>query len=408
LKKKWFGKESKNKKEDETINTSSESNNKNIVNKDDDNFELTQSYSTWGDKLLQHTDVLNSIQNEKTFKPITVQLAPVESCDSDCPFCSVADRPIKSYMKFKDIKKVLDDFKSLGAKSLELTGGGNPMLYRDRETREDINDIIEYAHSLNYDIGIITNSNNIKKIKKDNHHKINWIRISLIKLDEGKNPKDYFFNDFPYEKLSFSYIIYDGIKNKEGEYIPDELSRTKRVYKGTTVKTIERMAELVELHPDIKFVRIAGNCLIKGNNAKVKSKYYDIIKRIDKLNKFFVKDIGYEDYPYKKGCYVGLIRPYIAPDPHGKNDYQVYICTSHVLNKRNYDLNWSLGNINNIKEIWGNANKNYRKTGIPYKLKSDKDKEEVDWCKSCKYCYYKNNNKLIHTVCNEMPDKNFP
>ena len=29
--------------------------------------ELTQSYSTWGDKLLQHTDVLNSIQNDRVF-----------------------------------------------------------------------------------------------------------------------------------------------------------------------------------------------------------------------------------------------------------------------------------------------------------------------------------------------------
>ena len=45
------------------------------------------------------------------------------------------------------IRKV-DDFKYLGAKSVEITGGGEPMLYRDKETKEDINSIIEYAHNL--------------------------------------------------------------------------------------------------------------------------------------------------------------------------------------------------------------------------------------------------------------------
>ena len=103
--------------------------------KDLSHEELTQVYSTWGDKLLQHTDVLDSIQSKKKFKPITIQLAPLEACDSDCPFCSVAGRPLKSYIPFKDIKQILTDFKTLGAKSVEITGGGNPMLYRDRQTK---------------------------------------------------------------------------------------------------------------------------------------------------------------------------------------------------------------------------------------------------------------------------------
>ena len=78
--------------------------------------ELTQKFSTWGDKLLQHTDVLYSIQEKGEFKPVTIQLAPVEICDSDCPFCSVAGRPLKQYLPFEKIKKVLDDFRTLGAK----------------------------------------------------------------------------------------------------------------------------------------------------------------------------------------------------------------------------------------------------------------------------------------------------
>jgi hypothetical protein len=74
---------------------------------------LTQKFSTWGDKLLQHTDVLYSIQHDKKFKPITIQLSPCEVCSSGCPFCSVAERPLKSYLPFEKIKQVLRDFQTV-------------------------------------------------------------------------------------------------------------------------------------------------------------------------------------------------------------------------------------------------------------------------------------------------------
>jgi hypothetical protein len=50
-------------------------------------------------------------------------------------------------------------------------------------------------------------------------------------------------------------------------------------------------------------------------------------------------------------------------------------------------------------------NHNYAELGYPYEIKSNCGK---DWVDSCKYCYYKFNNKLLHTVAQEMPDKNFP
>tara|TARA_R110000765_G_scaffold319990_1_gene412012 strand:- start:632 stop:1126 length:495 start_codon:yes stop_codon:yes gene_type:complete len=164
------------------------------------------------------------------------------------------------------------------------------------------------------------------------------------------------------------------------------------------------MAKLIKLHPDAKFVRIAGNCLIKGNNAATRDRWKDVIDSVDINNKFFIKDIGYDDDAYKNGCYVGLTRPYIAPSPHG-GDYQVYICTSHVLNTRVYDLDWSLGNTKDIIKIWNDANESYKKNGYPYEVKNNKGKK---WDESCKFCYYKFNNKLLHTVANKMPDKNFP
>jgi len=347
--------------------------------KDDHYREFTQKYSTWGDKLLQHTDVLFSIQNLRRFIPINIQLAPCEICDSGCPFCSVQNRPLKSKLPFEKIKKVLEDFRHLGAKSIEITGGGNPMLYRDG--KRDINDIVKYAYYLGYEIGIITNSHNLSRIKQENHDKVSWIRISLIQLDEGVEPTSYYFNNFPLYKLGFSYIIYD----------------------KTTKESINRIANLVSMYPKIKFVRLAGDCLIKGNNAETKEKFSSVIDEIDKHSKFFFKEIGYEDAPFDDGCYVGMIRPYIAPNPKG-GDYQVYICTSYVLNLKNYDLDYSLCSIDNIIETWEKLNKQFKETGIPYEVRGNGGKK---WCNTCKYCYYKNNNRLLHIVATEMPDKNF-
>ncbi len=367
-----------------------------------DHEQKTQAFSTWGDKLLQHTDVLYNIQNKSSIRPITIQIAPIEACDSDCPFCSVADRPISSKMSFSEIVNVLTQFKNLGAKSVEITGGGNPMLYRDtyEGKKVDINDIILYAKKLGFDVGMITNTHNPAKIlTQESIEDLSWIRISLIKLDESKNPEDYELSTIPGHKLGFSYIIYDSTEKN-----PNPFSRTKKTYAGTTVESIRKMARLVELNPDVKFVRIAGNCLIKGNNTVVRENWKEVISELDKLEKFFIKDIGDDDGPFNDGCYVGAIRPYIAPNPNG-GDYQIYTCTSHVLNCRNYDLKFSLGSIRDIEKIWNS---------MSLKLADKKPIYEVNnncgrnWETTCRFCYYKFNNKLLHTVVSEMPDKNFP
>jgi hypothetical protein len=299
-------------------------------------------------------------------------------CDSNCPFCSIQDRPLKSKLSFDKIQKALKDFKYLGAKSLEITGGGNPMLYRDED--KDINDIIDFAHTLGYEIGIITNSHNLSKIKSEHHHKIKWIRISLIKIDEGITPEDYNFNNFPIDRLGFSYIIYD----------------------GTTEHSIDNISKLIILNPKIKFVRLAGNCLIKGNNDELKIKFKKIINQIDIYERIFFNEIG-EGIPYDDGCFIGMIKPYIAPNPKG-GDYRVYVCTSHILTKQNYDLDYSLCSVNDIIPSWNKMNDKHKRDNFPYEIKNNNGK---NWCDTCKFCYYNSNNQLLHSICIELEDKNF-
>jgi hypothetical protein len=363
--------------------------------------EKTQKYSTWGDKYLQHTDVLYSIQYEDKFKPINIQLSLCEICDSDCPFCSVAARPLKSYISWPKLVKMMHDFAILGAKAVEITGGGNPLLYRDKEHKKDINDVVTLCHELGFDVGIITNTEKLERhLKPEVYDKINWIRISLIKLDEGKEPEDYDFGSFPKDKIGMSYIIYESTGG-----VPDELSRTNKPYVGTTKDTIIKIAKLIELNPEVKFCRIAGNALIDGYQTTIQEKWRSVLEEIDNHSKFFIKDVWDSTKPFEDGCYVGLTRPYIAPHPDG-GEYQVYICTSHVLEARTYKLEFSLGNIDNVIKIWDNCNLNYAQYGYPYEVRDNKGS---CWDKACGTCLYYNNNRLLHTVAQEMDkdDRNF-
>lgn len=363
--------------------------------------EKTQKYATWGDKYLQHTDVLYSIQYEDTFKPINVQLCLCEICDSDCPFCSVAGRPLKSYIPWEQLVKLIAEFAELGAKAVEITGGGNPLLYRDKKHGKDINDVIHLCAANDLDVGIITNSENLERHLDPQYFDfINWIRVSLIKLDEGKEPTDYDFGSFPRDRLALSYIIYDGTGDA-----PDELSRTNKIYEGTTPETIEKIVELIKLNPEIKFCRLAGNALVKDAQVEVQKKWRETIQRLDAFDKFFIKEIWDNCTPYDEGCYVGLTRPYIAPHPDG-GDYQVYACTSHVLQNRTYDMDYSLGSIDDVKKIWDEANLRFAQTGVPYEIRGAGD---GGWKDACPDCFYFNNNKLLHTVAQrwDIDDRNF-
>lgn len=357
--------------------------------------ELTQRWSTWGDKLLQHTDRLYDIQAHRTFRPITIQLAPTEVCDSDCPFCSVGGRPLKSRMPWDTVVQVLTDFRYLGAKAVEVTGGGNPMLYSDRG--HDINDLVTLAHGLGYDVGIITNSHSLKRLKPEVHGLIDWVRISLIQLDEGKEPEDYDLAGFPAAQVGFSYIIY------ETDGFPDLMSRTGRIYPSTTPDTIRRIARMVELHPLVKFVRLAGDCLVQGDNKRIAAKWKPVVDEIDRWGKFFLKDIQDQDVPFDDRCYVGMLRPYVASGRDGQG-YFVYTCSSFVLETRTYDPAYALCPVEKILSAWARMNENFSARGYPYQVKGNGGR---NWCGTCKHCFYQNNNRLLHTVASELPDRNF-
>ena len=322
--------------------------------------DMTQQFSTFGDKLLQHADVLSSIQNDKIFKPITVQIAPTDLCDLKCEYCSVANRNTKLFIPFEVAKKGIQDFASLGAKSIEITGGGNPLLY------PQINELIAVAHECGLEIGVITNSFKPSKyLDQKSLDVIKWIRVSLSVLDFNEE-KEFDLSGIPAGKLGLSYII-----NRK-----------------TTERMIQRISEIAKIN-NVKFVRLAPDCL-GDYSLQIKQDWDAIIAKYNINGKMFIKEIGDNYHAFAAGCYVGLVRPYWTSEG-------VYICSSHVLETRKYESEWKMCDVVDVLKFYAEANDRYAGGKAPY---------DID-IKKCFHCYYFNNNKLLHTVATELPDKNF-
>lgn len=246
------------------------------------------------------------------------------------------------------------------------TGGGNPLLY------PYVNEVIERAYKLGFDIGLISNSLNPGQyLKPESANKLTWYRASLSAFDnfENFNWKQYNFDIIPQGILGFSYII-----NKK-----------------TTEEKIKKIYELVKSRSDVKFVRIAPNCLEPDSIKTFKKKWSPIIEKIDNTGKFFLKEIEERYLPYPYFCAVGMIRPYVCEDGY------VYSCSSFLLRKRKLEPEWRIGHITDIKGMYKECNKRYRETGKPYDVPIDK----------CFHCMLPDNNKFLHNVCREMTDRNF-
>ena len=122
----------------------------------------------------------------------------------------------------------------------------------------------------------------------------------------------------------------------------------------------------------------------------IEARLGEAVKAIDPDGKCFIKDIGDNYHPYPGGCWVGGLRPYWTSTG-------IYICTSHVLKTRKYEPEWKLCDIGGVVRKW---------TDMAFRMAEGKAPYDIDISK-CWHCYYANNNKLLHTVRTELPDKDF-
>lgn len=126
-------------------------------------------------KMIYHMDRMYEYLNGDTF-PINVEVNLTDICNLKCNYC-FCDHRGNDIIDINTVLSFLKDYKRMGGKSITFSGGGEPTLHKD------FSKIVEYAKSLDLDLGLITNgtfNNNLIHVINDN---FKWIRISLDTLN---------------------------------------------------------------------------------------------------------------------------------------------------------------------------------------------------------------------------------
>lgn len=125
-------------------------------------------------KLLFHIDRISKWLKGDNVYPILAEFDLSNCCNHKCDFCTFNYIKDRSVLSTSVVKKSVKEFSDGGVKSINWTGGGEPLLHKD------FSDIARYTNFLGIEQGIFTNGSLLNEEKIDailDTH--SWIRISI-------------------------------------------------------------------------------------------------------------------------------------------------------------------------------------------------------------------------------------
>ena len=318
---------------------------------------LKESFISMVSKFFHHQEAMKNLRNGRG-QPITTHVMATDICNHKCAFCSVQARAGDT-LPLKDILAYLDILLRFGLKSVILSGGGNPILYKCPEEGYDFNVLVDEIHSRDLEIGVITNGMPMKGYEEDTWNdvlppimrrswktvrpetldKLTWIRISMSGLDHPENAV--YVPDVDPEKttLGFSYVLHD-IYTEPADPHHGQVSRpedfltlgTERLhdhrikpprYGADRIPVLtDQIGEIVRKHHP-KYVRLLPNCL---QPAMIPERCDLLQKMADAIDPDVVF-VQYKPPAAPNACYLGYIHPVLNCDGF------VYPCDSCVLNE---------------------------------------------------------------------------
>jgi MoaA/NifB/PqqE/SkfB family radical SAM enzyme len=314
-------------------------------------MKLQDKFTSTGIKFWKNPEQMNEYKNGESNTIISTHISPEGFCNLNCSYCSVKQRKTNWRIQLDVIKDYVEKLMTRGLKAVILTGGGEPTMY------PQINELIQWLHSKNLKIALITNGTKTELI--EDWTKFSWVRVSLNIIPNWKDRIS-----LPVEKIPEHTII-----------------GTSFVDTGNLEKYIKDLKYMVE-KLNAKYLRILPNCLLEQN---------DLIKEHDRIDKIFDKHgVGgvffhqykYHEVPQSKTCHQSYFRPYLSEVDGGT----VYPCDSVVLNDQveKFHSKYKLCKADEILE--------YLDKKILQKFIPSKD---------CTGCVFNNNLKLIDGFVND-------
>jgi len=301
--------------------------------------ELAETFTSRGNKFWNHPEAVDGLRNGKP-RPVVSHLMLTDTCQHSCAFCSVQTREGNSLTP-EIIEGYIETLLPLGLKAVILSGGGNPILYKQKDGY-DFNSVVDYLHGVGLEIGVITNGMPLtqygarrswKAVKPETLDKLTWVRISMSGLDHKEN--EVYVPDVDPSKttLGFSYVAHDiyEVPNEPNHgkvSTPEDLKQWGG--KAEAIRTFEdrlpyltsQIKQIVEKH-NPRYVRLLPNCL---EPEKIKFRCEQLQEMADMIDASVVF-VQYKPPHAPPRCWLGYLHPVLNSDGY------VYPCDSCVLNK---------------------------------------------------------------------------
>lgn len=377
--------------------------------------ELDTSYTSTGAKLFFHQESMNALRNGKGM-PISCWIAPTDVCNAKCSFCSVGER-VGDVLKFSQITGFLDQLIPLGLKSVTFSGGGNPLIYKCKETGNGLEDCIRYAHGKGLEVALITNGmpmvvwghdgfqwvqwlkdapidgrraetrRSWKTLSPEALDMLTWCRISMAGLDANHKEQEVYVPDFDPTKttLGFSWIMSDSYEEPTHKHgwvsTPEDIKLTEEEkaewklheIRGTFPpsgtlgrKVVYAIDRLPWIEQEVRkyvekynpgYVRFLSNCLQPDLIPERHAILQGMAERINPQICFS------QNKPPRqpKTCFKILTRPCLNACGH------VFPCDSVVLNKtanHQFGSKWAICRWDKVGELMQNPENFYMPDGI--------------------------------------------
>lgn len=149
-------------------------------------------------KLIANKGITDMVQDGKLL-PFHLQLNPTNRCNLNCEFCSCRDRNKNAEIPLEKVQSFCATFPSI--KAVTITGGGEPLLYRDFDA------LTEYFYACGIQMGMVTNGYLLPDTYDTTLARLTWCRISLSveSGDKLMSAVQYAISDIPVD-WAFSFV----------------------------------------------------------------------------------------------------------------------------------------------------------------------------------------------------------
>ncbi len=305
---------------------------------------LSSSFTSTGEKLLFHADVLHALQRGEG-RPIVTHVMPTDVCAHSCAFCSV-HRRAKNVLKMDEILAYLGILKPLGLKAVIISGGGNPLLYRSPGTRWGISELILAIDAMGLECALITDGERLREY--DGRHSyehlhpnaldaLTWLRISMAGLDHPENCVYTPDIDPDRTTLGYSWVlhdIYDCPEDKAHGKVSTLVdlqglgSPVRGVRWGTTrIPTVTRQIIDIVTRYRPAYVRLLPNCLEPAKIDDRCRQLRDMATRINEAVEYEVAFVQHKPPRAPRACLKFYQHPVL------NSCGGVFPCDSVVLNE---------------------------------------------------------------------------